>query len=116
MNTRTLIASLSLAFAAASPVMAQEASPSVPHISGQLSRAEVAAGAAQAVQSGRLHERYQIQARTAVHNGLSRDMVRADTVAALHNGEVARLSRQAPVLGLMAPAHGRAMSAAHLSR
>lgn len=114
MNTRTLIASLSFAFAAAAPVMAQEASPDVPHISGQLSRAEVAAGARQAVQAGTQHELYQIRQNTMV-SANSRGAVRAHTLAALHSGEVDRLDAEAPALGLTAT-HAASTAASRMSR
>ena len=93
MNAQTLIATLTFALTAG-VATAQEATPDVPVQTGAVSRATVMADAARSVRAGEQHEARQIDNAAAKPVFRTREAVRAEAVAALKNGEIARLNAE----------------------
>jgi len=94
MKTSTLIAAITVSFAAAGTAFAQEATYDLPQpVSSSLSRAQVQAELAQARADGRqLVTEAGYQERAPFASQLSRAEVRAETLAAIASGEVQRLN------------------------
>jgi hypothetical protein len=94
MKTSTLIAAITVSFAAAGTAFAQEATYELPQpVSSSLSRAQVQADLAQARADGSLLvTEADYQGRAPFASPLSRAEVRAETLAAIANGDVQRLN------------------------
>jgi hypothetical protein len=94
MKTSTLIAAITVSFAAAGTAFAQEATYELPQpVSSSLSRAQVQADLAQARADGSLLvTEADYQGRAPIASQFSRAEVRAETLAAIANGEVQRLN------------------------
>ncbi len=101
MNTRTLLATATLAFAAAGSAFAQEATiaPTEAFASSTVSRAEVQAEARRALAAGELHETAQLNPQLTVDSRLSREVVRAATIKALQRGAVSSVNAEAYSFG-----------------
>jgi hypothetical protein len=115
MNTKFLIAfvTASAALVSSSAVVAQEATPDtwISAAASTKTRADVNAEFLAARQNGGLRYARAGYIESSAAGGLSRDEVRAQTVAALRSGEIAKINAEALTFERKAPAAERTLLA-----